>query len=1267
MKQGKRLSVIVRVAILVPLPIFLPRPCPAQTTIDLPAVQDVFVNAADPDANKNGSAQLFVGLHSDPKLGTLLLRGLIGFNVKGTVPTGAELEKAVLRLYEYTHTPTGAPATLQLAVAPLTAAWDEKTATWKSQPAVASAPVVRAAPGISEGYKEWDVTQIVEDWLSGGMPDHGFGLRSSAETTLGGWGFRSRESTADPPRLRITYKVPTPPAPAFFRRGDSNDDGKADISDAIRILGFLFTGSARPPCMKAADSNDDGKVDISDAIGILGFLFLGSAPPRAPFGACGTDPTPDSLDCAAFTRCPGAGLIRSVALDKTSLCAGESVRVTVVAEHPDGGGKPVTVSINGKVGSVQHVQFAGAPGARRLLVVAGTREGLVDVRQVAVSVAGCGPEVRFPLVRARLSLYRPQTVEFVVLNAADLAQGPTKYVWEFGDGQMLETTVPAASHRYEPWKVARDEPFVTYQTMVTVKPAPGPDASARHSVTLVNHYAWSKERGSIHPPVEWDERVRRVRDLLIGKYTLTNLEDEPIALTARQIEGEYCDPLRDPVRFAPEEVRLRLRPTEIFESAVIVPAGMVPGDICRLAVRFTGQTDSGVPVSASLYYTVADSPFFRMPERDYDILRTLNSAAAGGLAPNPNRIGDEDLHRLAREGKIDLPLRGRIPAPEGAAGADIGDECTPGDQLREGLTCQATAEWTALRGFAANARKGELLLSPGCGVIRAMLQRVNPPQLYAHIGIMTKHNVEVTHSTTSEDRLEHYPAEDDPGGDPTDGFATHALRYQWPGAVTQAADDACRGEELEDAAGDRYIVGSFAWHPQLCDGEQNLVAPLVLKAPAGREAELTPVLQAAADEALEIVDAQGAHYRFYSYTDGEICTDDAFDGPDPEHRDATCCSVFIWEAFQRLGGVVLEGSPEERETVDDLTPDGLYFYDAEERAAAAAYLYDTIYDQALGEAEWLGVLFADAPDDIANQICNCFAFDDCGQDALDSTAWESPGTARTASPDDILGWDEVYGRTEELVFRQTQWVRVFRVGASAGTGTIEGRVLGPDGAPVEGATVELVTMPEVPVARTDGQGEFRFDAIPSGSHALRATQLRGQLLYESCPGGVESPDEDCGLAEVQRGQTAFEDLTLEPPPRNTRRATMVCRGTIVDDETGVPDEVRDRDFVVEAVVSPLEREAAADFEPRCAGGEVRVVFHFRVTLLADDLSVRVEVNSELFEGTGCDTEDLEDTHSVQTDIFEDEGAQVGVNLDNSGPGGGDSADFLIDIYNDPAG
>jgi hypothetical protein len=59
------------------------------------------------------------------------------------------------------------------------------------------------------------------------------------------------------------------------RTGDVNADGKVDIADAIRLLGYLF-GHAEPPgCMKAADANDDDGVDIADAIAILSYLFAG--------------------------------------------------------------------------------------------------------------------------------------------------------------------------------------------------------------------------------------------------------------------------------------------------------------------------------------------------------------------------------------------------------------------------------------------------------------------------------------------------------------------------------------------------------------------------------------------------------------------------------------------------------------------------------------------------------------------------------------------------------------------------------------------------------------------------------------------------------------------------------------------------------------------------------------------------------------------------------------------------------------------------------
>jgi len=88
-----------------------------------------------------------------------------------------------------------------------------------------------------------------------------------------------------------------PPFPKFFLRGDADGSGEVDITDAIRILNYLFTGGAAPVCMDAADVGDRGEVDISGAIAILGYLFLGAASPAIPFPLSGPDPTEDNLSC----------------------------------------------------------------------------------------------------------------------------------------------------------------------------------------------------------------------------------------------------------------------------------------------------------------------------------------------------------------------------------------------------------------------------------------------------------------------------------------------------------------------------------------------------------------------------------------------------------------------------------------------------------------------------------------------------------------------------------------------------------------------------------------------------------------------------------------------------------------------------------------------------------------------------------------------------------------------------------------------------------
>jgi RHS repeat-associated protein len=94
-------------------------------------------------------------------------------------------------------------------------------------------------------------------------------------------------------------------AELIFRRGDTNGDGRVDLSDGIATLNYLFLGSFSPGCLDAADCDDSGTVVLTDAVFTFGFLFLGGPPPPPPGHlGCGPDPTPDGLSCERSERCP---------------------------------------------------------------------------------------------------------------------------------------------------------------------------------------------------------------------------------------------------------------------------------------------------------------------------------------------------------------------------------------------------------------------------------------------------------------------------------------------------------------------------------------------------------------------------------------------------------------------------------------------------------------------------------------------------------------------------------------------------------------------------------------------------------------------------------------------------------------------------------------------------------------------------------------------------------------------------------------------------
>lgn len=107
------------------------------------------------------------------------------------------------------------------------------------------------------------------------------------------------------PRVEVRFSdvALAPLGPGRFVRGDTNDDGKVDVADAVASLGHLFQGGAAPTCLAAADANDSGAVDLSDAVYTLDYLFLGSPAPPAPFPECGADPTEDALGCEGSAVC----------------------------------------------------------------------------------------------------------------------------------------------------------------------------------------------------------------------------------------------------------------------------------------------------------------------------------------------------------------------------------------------------------------------------------------------------------------------------------------------------------------------------------------------------------------------------------------------------------------------------------------------------------------------------------------------------------------------------------------------------------------------------------------------------------------------------------------------------------------------------------------------------------------------------------------------------------------------------------------------------
>ena len=121
-----------------------------------------------------------------------------------------------------------------------------------------------------------------------GQPD--FGVGEISGTAPGG------EPAGDKSFLYVIYG---PYGEKSFIRGDANQDGRVDISDAIAILTYLFAGGQSATCADAMDVDDTGVLEITDGIRLLTYLFLGRS------AAAGAVPAAGNRSDAGQPRVPG--------------------------------------------------------------------------------------------------------------------------------------------------------------------------------------------------------------------------------------------------------------------------------------------------------------------------------------------------------------------------------------------------------------------------------------------------------------------------------------------------------------------------------------------------------------------------------------------------------------------------------------------------------------------------------------------------------------------------------------------------------------------------------------------------------------------------------------------------------------------------------------------------------------------------------------------------------------------------------------------------
>ncbi|MBX7233866.1 MAG: DNRLRE domain-containing protein, partial [Caldilineales bacterium] len=182
-----------------------PTPIPQPTTVTLIPNSDACVLQGYPTLNAGRTTDMWAGYDDQPNRNAQIVRGLVRFDLS-SVPAGATVTNAKLRVY-YSGYRDFSGHVSTITAYQTTGDWQETSVNWNNEPGFgASYGSVSIAANTNWGWRELDVTALVQGWMNGALANQGIMLRGPEESGYYS-NFRSfltREG-AYPPQLVISF------------------------------------------------------------------------------------------------------------------------------------------------------------------------------------------------------------------------------------------------------------------------------------------------------------------------------------------------------------------------------------------------------------------------------------------------------------------------------------------------------------------------------------------------------------------------------------------------------------------------------------------------------------------------------------------------------------------------------------------------------------------------------------------------------------------------------------------------------------------------------------------------------------------------------------------------------------------------------------------------------------------------------------------------------------------------------------------------------